>query len=133
MAGIAQGRNHRDVSSAPGERSLAALVESATFDPEGSILELRAEALRAAQASAAADIDVFSARQLRARSVRYARAVALVEACCLACGACCMTGPLASGPGIQERRITPERRMAEWRAGSRRLDDRYANRVYGMA
>jgi hypothetical protein len=126
-AAIGEGRNDRDVGNAPGELSLAALVRAARLDPEQSIREYRAEALSASQDRAGAD--VFSGRRLLARSQRYARAAALVEVLCVACADSCVADPSALGPGIRERRIARERRLAGWRAGSRRLDDRVGRRL----
>ena len=131
VAGIGDGRDHRDIGNAPGERSLAALVRSASVDPERSVREFRAEAMSAAEASAT--MDAFSGRQLRARANRYARAAAIVEARCLACGSRCVSVPFSFGPPIRERRFAPERRVAGWRGWSRRMDDRLANRVIGAA
>jgi hypothetical protein len=101
MVATGDGRDRRDAARSPGDRSLAALVRSATLDPVRSIRELRAEAAAAAEASAT--MDPFTGRQLRARSTRYARAAAIVEARCWACGTRCVTEPFAISPPIWER------------------------------
>ena len=95
------GRDDRDVGNTPGERSLAALVRSATLDPVRAIREFRTEATAAAAASATTDL--FTGRQLQARSNRYARAAAIVQARCWACGMRCVTEPSAISPAIWEQ------------------------------
>lgn len=103
---VSEGRDSGDANGAPGGRSLVALVRSATLDPVRSILEFRAEALRAHRASATAD--EFAARQLRARAMRYARAAVLIEVRCAACAAPCAITSFDQDPGIIEAGIAPE-------------------------
>jgi hypothetical protein len=99
VVGIFEGQDHRDFK-APGDRSLVALVRSATLDPARSIREFRAETARAQQAIATAD--EFAARQLRARALRYARAAEIVEVKCAACAAPCAFVPLDADRGMRE-------------------------------
>jgi hypothetical protein len=129
-AAIGAGWEYRDVGRAPGERSLSALVGSATLDPERAIREYRNEARAAARGCRWRD--PFSARRLGARCRRLQLAAALVEECCAACTARCVTVPYAYGPGIRERRIGPDHSPGS-RAASRRIDDRTGRRVLAPA
>jgi hypothetical protein len=106
VAGIFGARDDRGAVNAPGDRSLVALVRSATVDPAGSILEFRAEAIRAQQACATAD--AFEARQYRARALRYARAAEIVEAHCAACAAHREVVSFDAYPGVLDAGTGPE-------------------------
>ena len=123
-AAIADGRRDCDISSAPGERSLAALVSSAEQDPRRSVREFLAEALEASNPSPAA-LDTFSLRRLAMRARRYARAAAIVEEFC----AVGETSPETVDPGMPERRAAPERRIESIRPWGRRWDDQVGHHV----
>jgi hypothetical protein len=129
-AAIGAGREYRDRGRAPGERSLSALVSSATLDPKRATREYRDEARAAARSCRWRD--PFSARRLVARCRRFQLAAALVEECCAACTARCVTVPYTVGPGIRERRIGPDRGTGS-PAASRRIDDRIGRREMAPA
>ena len=105
VVGLLEGQNQRVVNT-PGDRSLTAIVRSATLDPARSIREFRAEAVRAQQACATAD--EFTAQQLRARALRCARAAEVVEAKCAVCSAPCVVPSFDADPGDSQRPYAPD-------------------------